>query len=89
MKIADDSCKMDDEQRALFMALYDRLPDYESNLFDPTVHDIITIGRNDPTAFVFAEIRQLRETAMDAITRPTMKAFKANVRKRLLVMASD
>jgi hypothetical protein len=82
LKITDDSCKMDEEQRALFMALYDALPEQSSDLFSPTVFSLIEIGRNDPSAFIFSEIKQLREMAMDDITRPKMKSFKAEVRKR-------
>lgn len=87
LKITDDSCKMDEEQRALFMALYDRIPVPATTLFDSTVFDLIAIGRNDPSAFVFAEIKSLREAAMEKITRPKMKAFKAAVRARLAVLA--
>lgn len=82
LKITDDSCKMDEEQRALFMALYDALSSQESELFVSTVFSLIEIGRNDPSAFVFSEIKNLREMAMEKITRPKMKAFKADVRKR-------
>lgn len=80
LKITDDSCKMDDEGRALFMGLYDALECPASTLFEATVHDLIAIGRSDPTAFVFGEIRSLRTMAMEAITQPRMKAFKARVR---------
>ncbi len=80
LKITDDSCKMDDSGRALFMALYDALPSYESTLFESSVHELIAIGRRDPSAFVFGEIRTLREMAMEKIGKENMKAFKARVR---------
>ncbi len=83
LKITDDSCKMDELQRALFMALYDLIPVPDTHLFDDTVFSLIDIGRKNPSSFVFSEIRQLREMAMDTITRPKMKAFKAAIRKRL------
>ncbi len=83
LKITDDSCKMDDSGRALFMELYDALPEYKSDYFDATVFEIITIGRNDPSAYVFGEIRILREAAMDMIGKPRMKEFKAMVRSQL------
>lgn len=82
LKITDDSCKMDDEQRELFMMLYDLLPAPASVLFDETVFSLIEIGRKNPSAFVFSEIRELREMAMEKITRPKMKAFKAAIRKQ-------
>jgi hypothetical protein len=83
LKITDDSCKMDDEQRALFMTLYDHLPDRQTTIFDETVFHLIEIGRNNPSAFIFSEIRELREMAMEKITRPKMKAFKASIRKKI------
>lgn len=83
LKITDDSCKMDEEQRAVFMALYDALPSLQSDLFDESVFGLIEIGRNNPSSFIFSEIRKLREMAMDAISQPKMKAFKAMVRELL------
>ncbi len=80
LKITDDSCKMDDAGRALFMSLYDALPSYESTLFESSIHELISIGRRDPSAFVFGEIRTLREKAMALIGKEKMKAFKARIR---------
>jgi len=82
LKITDDSCKMGPEQRALFMALYDVLPDWSSALFADDVRELIALGRSAPSDAIAAKIKPLRETAMDKITRPTMKAFKAAIRKR-------
>jgi hypothetical protein len=83
LKISDDSCKMDDYEKMVFMSLYDNLPQKCSTYFDETVPDLISIAVESPSAFVFGEIRKLREAAMDAITRPKMKAFKAEVRRLL------
>lgn len=83
LKITDDSCKMDAEQRALFMALYDALKQPESELFDADIHTVIEHGRNTPSAAIFSQIKGLREMAMEAIGRPDMKRFKAAVRERL------
>lgn len=85
LKISDDSCKMDDEQRALFMKLYDALPHYESELFDLSVHDLIREARILPSPMVFAKIKPERERAMKIITQERMKAFKASVRGRLIL----
>lgn len=85
LKISDDSCKMDDEKRALFMSLYDALPRYESEIFDDTVHDLIRSMRILPNASLFAKVKQEREKAMAIITQDRMKAFKASVRSRLLI----
>jgi hypothetical protein len=83
LKITDDSCKMDTQQRALFMALYDALQQPESELFDADIHAIIERGRKAPSAATFSRIKVLREMAMERIGRPDMKRFKAAVRERL------
>lgn len=85
LKITDDSCKMDDEQRALFMALYDALEPYVSQIFDGSVHALIQEARSTPTASNFGRIKQEREMAMAIITQEKMKAFKASVRAALII----
>lgn len=84
LKIADDSCKMDEYEKSVFMALYDSLETKESDFFSSDVFDTIQRARETPSAKVYAQIKQLREAAMDMITRPKMKAFKASIRERLL-----
>ena len=83
LKISDDTCKMNSQQRALFMALYDALPDRTTALFDPEAFALIEQGRTALDDGVAAAIKPLREMAMDTITRPKMKAFKAAIRKRI------
>lgn len=83
LKIVDDTCKMDDYERSVFMKLYDVLPEYKSGFFEDEVFGIIAEGRDKPTAQIFAKIKPLREEGMEYITRPNMKAFKATVRKML------
>ncbi len=85
LKISDDSCKMDEEQRAVFMALYDALEPFKSDLFDENIHTLIHTARNAPTASLFAQIKKERERAMAIITQEKMKAFKASVRTALLI----
>ena len=85
LKISDDSCKMDNEQRAIFMALYDALPAYRSTLFDPEVHQWIDEARTAPSAMLYARIKGERERAMAIITQEKMKTFKASVRGMLLI----
>jgi len=83
LKITDDSCKMDAQQRALFMELYDALDAPKSSLFDHSVHALIDIGRRDASSFIFAEIKTLREMGMKKIGKEHMKNFKAMVRRLL------
>ncbi len=83
LKITDDSCKMDDYEKRVFMLLYDALNIQETDFFENDVFNIIQKGRTEPSAYIFSEIKKRRESAMDFITRPKMKAFKATIRKRL------
>jgi hypothetical protein len=85
LKITDDSCKMDDEQRAVFMALYDALPPYTSEIFDEEVYALIRQARDLPSASLFARIKKEREMAMAIITQEKMKSFKSSVRASLLI----
>ena len=85
LKITDDSCKMDHEQRALFMALYDALPRRESTLFDDSIHELIQKTRSTPSVVLFEKIKQERERAMGIITQEKMKRFKASVRGSFLI----
>ena len=84
LKISDDSCKMDEEKRAVFMALYDALEPFNSKIFDESVHTLIYTARNTPSAELFTQIKKKRERAMAIITQEKMKAFKAFVRAALL-----
>lgn len=85
LKITDDSCKMDDEQRALFMALYDALPSHKSEIFNDDVYTLIAEGRSAPNAELFERIKKEREMAMAIITQERMKIFKASVRGSLII----
>ena len=83
LKIADDSCKMDEYERSLFMNLYSFLLAYRSDLFEHDAHQLIRDAQENPTASLYAEIKKEREMAMKIITRNKMKAFKAFVRHQV------
>lgn len=83
LKITDESCKMDDYEKSIFMMLYDALGIQETDFFDNDVFETIKKGRMEPSAQIYSEIKKRRESSMDFITRPKMKAFKAAIRKRL------
>lgn len=83
LKITDNSCKMDISEQDLFMELYDALPKRTDDLFDSKIHEIIDEGLNMSSEAIYAVIKGYREEAMDVITRPKMKAFKADIRKRI------
>lgn len=85
LKISDDSCKMDDDGRGLFISLHDALPSYKSEIFDENVHTLIAQAREGLTSSLKKEIKKERERAMAIITQDKMKAFKASVRSSLLI----
>lgn len=85
LKIADDSCKMDAEQRALFVDLYNALPPYKSALFESGIHELIAQVRLSPTPILLERVKKERERAMAIITQEKMKLFKASVRGSLLI----
>jgi len=83
LKITDDTCKMDEYEKSIFMALYDAMEDKKSDYFDDTVFELIEKCRKTPSVQTYAKIKKLRQNAMEMITQPTMKAFKASVREKL------
>jgi len=83
LKITDESCKMDAYEKNVFMLLYDSLPKRADDMVDTAVFDVISEGRTKPSAQIYSVIKAYREEAMDVITRPRMKAFKADIRKRI------
>lgn len=85
LKISDDSCKMDEDGRGLFMALYDALPPYQSEIFDENVHTLISRARKALSSDLKQEIKNERERSMQIITQERMKAFKASVKSSLLI----
>lgn len=84
LKIVDDTCKMNAYEKSVFMALYDTLAHNSTNFFKEDVFEIIELTKKNPNAQLYAKIKELREAAMEMISRPKMKAFKASVRKKLL-----
>lgn len=85
LKISDDSCKMDEDARALFMALYDALPPYTSAIFDDDIHTLIANAHEGLDSRLKQAIKSERERAMEIITQDRMKAFKASVRSSLVI----
>lgn len=83
LKISDDSCKMDFYEKSVFMGLYESLIKGPTDFFSSEVFELIDRAREKPDAKIFAEVKVLRESAMDMITRPKMKAFKASIRARI------
>jgi len=83
LKIVDDSCKMDDYERGVFMQVYDAMQDHHSDFFESDIFALIEETRHTPTAMLFAKIKPFRQAGMEYIGRPGMKSFKAYVRQKL------
>lgn len=83
LKIVDDSCKMDDYERGVFMQVYDAMQDYHSDFFESDIFELIEETRQNPTAMLFAKIKPFRQAGMEYVGRPKMKSFKAYVRQEL------
>ena len=63
--------------------LYESLENKQSNFFDEGVNDLIRQAKYFHSEETFEKIGQLREAAMEYISRPKMKAFKASIRARI------
>ena len=84
LKIIDESCKMDEYEKSIFMMLYENLENPQSDFFEVEIHDLIENVKLLPSDALFLKISNEKQKAMDYITRPKMKAFKASVRARIL-----
>lgn len=85
LKVLDAKCKMPAEQQEAVLAIYDTLGVYSEGLFGPEVHQQIEQARccqhlEQPLR---ERIHQLRLEAEARIAKPTMKAFKARLRREL------
>jgi len=84
LKITDQSCKMDEYEKSIFMMLYESLEDLESDFFDEEIHSLIENAQLLQSEEIFSKIDEQKQKAMEYITRPRMKAFKASVRARII-----
>jgi len=83
LKISDESCKMDLYECSVFMRLYDYILKTAPSFFTDEVFTLIKQVQEEPSMKLISEVKALRESAMDMITRPKMKAFKASIRVRI------
>lgn len=85
LKILDQSCKMDEYEKSIFMLLYESMEDKTSDFFDESIHDLIEHVRLfSSSSDAFGRLQEQKLKAMEYITRPGMKAFKASVRERIV-----
>ncbi len=87
LKILDGKCKMNPEEKTVMRLLYQAVKSQPSQLLGVEIHTLIANAENnlddDMKLFIY-EKRLLAETM---ISRPIMKAFKANIRQQGLFTA--
>ena len=87
LKILDKKCKMNEEDQALFMAVYDGMCLQENSPLNKEVHQTIAKAREDnplePSDTYKDVIHQLCKEAVSTMDKPKMKAYKAFVRTYL------
>ena len=83
LKIVDGTCKMNGDEKSIFMLLYDSIEEKQSAFFETHVFDLIEEAKEYSSSNTLSKIMELREAAMEHITRPQMKAFKVSVRERI------
>ncbi|MFT5660464.1 MAG: hypothetical protein ACI9TV_001105 [Sulfurimonas sp.] len=83
LRIVDGSCKMNDYEKSVFMALYDAIIDKKTDFFEDSVCELISLALDTPSEKVYVETKKLSSSAMGMITLPRMKAFKDGFRKQL------
>jgi len=86
LKILDKKCQMDAHSQACFMALYEAVIPYKSEIFEADIHKLIADSKKEACLQTLDAIHEKRVYAMDIIPKPVMKAFKQRVR---ILMAED
>ncbi len=81
LKILDGKCKMLEEEKVLMAKLYDGIKHLPGTLLPENVHQLIKTARQALNAELVEQIYEQRLYAEQAITRPTMKGFKARLRE--------
>ena len=84
LKILDKKCKMNEEDQALFMAVYDGMLLQENSPLNKEIHQTIAKAREEnplvPSEAYQDVIHQLCKDAVGKMDKPKMKAYKAFVR---------
>lgn len=87
LKILDKKCKMNDEDQALFMAVYDGMGLQENSPFTSELHQVIAAAREKnplvPSDEYKTAIHEKCKDAVATMEKPKMKAYKAFVRSFL------
>ena len=85
LKILDGKCKMKETEQLVMERLYDAVKGLPGRLLDGEIHRLIAAARQCPGEEMRTFIYEKRVLAETALSRPTMKAFKAMIRQQGLL----
>ncbi len=87
LKILAKKCKMNEEDQALFMAVYDGMTLKDPAVLNEPIHELIAQAREEdplePTEALKPAIMEACKDAVAEMEKPRMKAYKAFVRSFL------
>jgi hypothetical protein len=81
LKILDGKCKMAAQEKAVIALLYDALQGRPGARFGAPIHTLIARARAGMDENLRAEVYEQRLYAETILGRPTMKAYKAMLRR--------
>lgn len=85
LKILDGKCKMYPEEKKSITIVYDAIKGKTGHVLDPEIHRLISEARYDMNDDMVMRIYEQRLLAETQIGRPTMKGFKARLRKEGII----
>lgn len=89
LKILDGKCKMPADEKRVMAELYRQLDGRCGPLLDSEAHRLIAAAGEHPPEAMRSRIYEQRVLAETRIARPTMKAFKAMIRRTGLLDLPD
>ena len=87
LKILDKQCKMDAQDKTIFMIIYDTMAQREDKPLDKKVHEFIAEARVEDSLELKEEYKEpihaIRVEYMERMEKENMKAYKARMRQNL------
>ena len=87
LKMLDDSCQMNHDDRKMFFYVYDAISDRSDVILDDEVNKLILLARDRETIFSKPELANIihacKEEVIPQMIKVHMKAYKKMVRKNL------
>ena len=89
LKILDGKCKMPADEKRVMAELYHQVRSLPGALLGAEIHQMIRYAGDSPDEAMRLRIYEHRVLAETRIARPTMKAFKAMIRRNGLLDAPE